>query len=78
MIQEPTAKPKPLYFQDPGTDLIFVLTLCKHAFEGSEIAECYSAAVRVFTPEDGSNYRQIDNVGLKHRTTFDWLDAVLK
>jgi pimeloyl-ACP methyl ester carboxylesterase len=35
------------------------------------------AAVRVFTPEDGSNYRQIDNFGLKHRTLFDWLDEVL-
>ena len=33
--------------------------------------------VRVFTPEDGSNYRQVDNFGLKHRTMFDWLDDVL-
>jgi pimeloyl-ACP methyl ester carboxylesterase len=36
-----------------------------------------NATVRVFTPEDGSNYRQIDNFGLKHRTMFDWLDEVL-
>jgi hypothetical protein len=36
-----------------------------------------NATVRVFTPEDGSNYRQADNFGLKHRTMFDWLDDVL-
>jgi hypothetical protein len=36
-----------------------------------------NATVRVFTPEDGSNYRQVDNFGLKHRTMFDWLDEVL-
>jgi pimeloyl-ACP methyl ester carboxylesterase len=36
-----------------------------------------NATVRVFTPEDGSNYRQVDNFGLKHRTMFDWLDDVL-
>jgi pimeloyl-ACP methyl ester carboxylesterase len=33
--------------------------------------------MRIFTPEDGSNYRQIDNFGLKHRSMFDWLDEVL-
>jgi pimeloyl-ACP methyl ester carboxylesterase len=36
-----------------------------------------NTAVLVFTPEDGSNYRQVDNFGLKHRTMFDWLDDVL-
>jgi ketosteroid isomerase-like protein/pimeloyl-ACP methyl ester carboxylesterase len=36
-----------------------------------------NTAVRVFTAEDGSNYRQVDNFGLKHRTMFDWLDDVL-
>jgi hypothetical protein len=36
-----------------------------------------NAAVHIFTPEDGSNYRQVDNFGLKHRTMFDWLDDVL-
>jgi hypothetical protein len=36
-----------------------------------------NTTVRVFTPEDGSNYRQVDNFGLKHRTMFDWLDDVL-
>jgi hypothetical protein len=36
-----------------------------------------NSTVRVFTPEDGSNYRQVDNFGLKHRTMFDWLDDVL-
>jgi pimeloyl-ACP methyl ester carboxylesterase/ketosteroid isomerase-like protein len=36
-----------------------------------------NTAVRVFTPEDGSNYRQVDNFGLKHRTIFDWLDDAL-
>jgi ketosteroid isomerase-like protein len=36
-----------------------------------------NTAVRVFTPEDGSSYRQLDNFGLKHRTMFDWLDDVL-
>ncbi len=36
-----------------------------------------NATVRIFTPEDGSNYRQVDNFGLKHRTMFDWLDDVL-
>jgi hypothetical protein len=36
-----------------------------------------NATVHAFTPEDGSSYRQIDNFGLKHRTTFDWLDDVL-
>ena len=36
-----------------------------------------NAAVRVFTPEDGGSYRQIDNFGLKHRTIFDWLGEVL-
>ncbi|MGC9992507.1 MAG: hypothetical protein ABSD52_08970 [Candidatus Cybelea sp.] len=46
-IQEPTAKPKPLYFQDPFTDLMFLLRLSKHAFQGSEIAECYSAAAQI-------------------------------
>jgi hypothetical protein len=34
-------------------------------------------ATRLFTPEDGSSYRQVDNFGLKHRTIFDWLDDVL-
>jgi len=46
-IQEPTAKPKPLYFQDPFTDLGFLVTLSKHAFGGSEIGECYSAAAQI-------------------------------
>jgi hypothetical protein len=36
-----------------------------------------NTAVHIFTPEDGSNYRQVDNFGLKHRTMFDWLDDVL-
>lgn len=31
----------------------------------------------LFTPADGSNYRQLDNFGLKHRVMFDWLDEVL-
>ena len=34
------------------------------------------ADLHVFTPEDGSNYRQLDNFGLKHRVMFDWLDDV--
>jgi hypothetical protein len=35
-----------------------------------------NTALHIFTPEDGSNYRQIDNFGLKHRVMFDWLDDV--
>ena len=35
-----------------------------------------NTALHIFTPEDGSNYRQIDNFGLKHRVMFDWLDEV--
>ncbi len=31
---------------------------------------------RIFVPEDGSSYRQLDNFGLKHRVMFDWLDEV--
>jgi hypothetical protein len=34
------------------------------------------ASLHLFTPEDGSNYRQLDNFGLKHRVMFDWLDEV--
>jgi hypothetical protein len=33
--------------------------------------------LHLFTPADGSNYRQLDNFGLKHRVMFDWLDEVL-
>ncbi len=33
-------------------------------------------AQRIFVPEDGSGYRQLDNFGLKHRVMFDWLDEV--
>jgi hypothetical protein len=33
-----------------------------------------NTAVRVFAPEDGSSYRQVDNFGLKRRTMFDWLE----
>jgi pimeloyl-ACP methyl ester carboxylesterase len=35
------------------------------------------ASQHLFTPADGSNYRQLDNFGLKHRVMFDWLDEVL-
>jgi pimeloyl-ACP methyl ester carboxylesterase len=35
-----------------------------------------NTVLHLFTPEDGGNYRQIDNFGLKHRVMFDWLDAV--
>jgi len=35
-----------------------------------------NTALHLFTPEDGGNYRQIDNFGLKHRVMFDWLDEV--
>jgi hypothetical protein len=38
---------KPLYFQDPFTDLAFLATLSKQAFKGSEIGECYSAAAQI-------------------------------
>jgi pimeloyl-ACP methyl ester carboxylesterase len=34
--------------------------------------------LHMFTPEDGSYYRQLDNFGLKHRVMFDWLDEVFK
>ena len=34
-------------------------------------------SMHLFTPADGSNYRQLDNFGLKHRVMFDWLDEVL-
>jgi hypothetical protein len=34
------------------------------------------ASLHLFTPEDGSLYRQLDNFGLKHRIIFDWLDEV--
>lgn len=33
-------------------------------------------AQRIFVPEDGTSYRQLDNFGLKHRVMFDWLDEV--
>lgn len=33
-------------------------------------------AQRIFVPEDGSSYRQLDNFGLKHRVMFDWLDEI--
>jgi hypothetical protein len=36
-----------------------------------------TADLHIFTPEDGSCYRQLDNFGLKHRVIFDWLDEVL-
>ena len=42
------------YFTDPFTDLLFLLTLSKHAFKGSEIAECYSAASQVKEGDTGS------------------------
>ena len=35
-----------------------------------------TADLHIFTPEDGSYYRQLDNFGLKHRVMFDWLDEV--
>jgi hypothetical protein len=43
------------------------------------IANITEAGTRrhLFTPADGSNYRQLDNFGLKHRVMFDWLDEVL-
>ena len=44
--EQPSAR-KPLYFNDPFTDLAFLVTLSKHAFEGSEIGECYSAAAQI-------------------------------
>lgn len=44
---KPTTRSKPLYFQDPFTDLAFLVTLSKHAFEGSEIGECYCAAAQI-------------------------------
>jgi hypothetical protein len=44
---KPTTRAKPLYFQDPFTDFAFLVTLSKHAFEGSEIGECYSAAAQI-------------------------------
>jgi hypothetical protein len=31
---------------------------------------------RIFIPEDGTSYRQLDNFGLKHRVMFDWLDEI--
>ena len=34
------------------------------------------ATLHLFTPEDGGNYRQLDNFGLKHRVMFDWFDEV--
>lgn len=33
-------------------------------------------AQRIFVPEDGTSYRQLDNFGLKHRVMFDWLDEI--
>jgi hypothetical protein len=36
-----------------------------------------TADLHIFTPEDGSYYRQLDNFGLKYRVIFDWLDEVL-
>jgi pimeloyl-ACP methyl ester carboxylesterase len=43
------------------------------------IANITEAGTRLhlFTPADGSTYRQLDNFGLKHRVMFDWLDEVL-
>src|SRR5579884_902199 len=35
---------KNYYFEDPFADLMFLYTLTFHAFKGSEIGECYSAA----------------------------------
>ena len=42
------------FFEDAFTDLLFLLTLSKHAFKGSEIAECYSAATQVKEGDAGS------------------------
>lgn len=42
------------YFEDTFTDVLFLVTLCKHAFKGSEIAECYSAASQVKEGDAGS------------------------
>jgi pimeloyl-ACP methyl ester carboxylesterase len=42
------------FFKDAFTDLMFLLTLSKHAFKGSEIAECYSAASQVKEGDAGS------------------------
>ncbi len=52
VTEEPTRttgeqEKKSLYFRDPVMDLVFVLTLAKHAFKGSELAECYSAAAQI-------------------------------
>jgi len=42
------------FFRDAFTDLVFLVTLSKHAFFGSEIAECYSAASQVKEGDAGS------------------------
>jgi hypothetical protein len=47
VASKPATTFKPLYFKDPFSDLIFLDTLCKHAFERSEIGECYSAAAQI-------------------------------
>jgi hypothetical protein len=44
--EKPSSR-KPFYFQDPFTDFLFLFTLSKHAFEGAEIGECYSAAAQI-------------------------------
>jgi pimeloyl-ACP methyl ester carboxylesterase len=50
--------------------------LLEQAREGIASITNKNTALHIFTPEDGSNYRQIDNFGLKHRVMFDWLDEV--
>jgi hypothetical protein len=46
-VPDQAPEKKNFYFKDAFTDLLFLVTLSKHAFKGAEIAECYSAAALV-------------------------------
>lgn len=51
---------KSFYFEDAFTDLLFLLTLTKHAFKGSEIAELLCCR-----PGQGGRHRKLGS-GLEH------------
>jgi hypothetical protein len=46
-VPDQAPKRRNFYFKDAFTDLLFLVTLSKHAFKGAEIEECYSAAALV-------------------------------
>jgi hypothetical protein len=50
-----------LYFKDPFTDMGFLHALALHAFKGSEIGECYSAAAQIGRRGDVERWREAWN-----------------